>query len=389
MKKILRWFGRILVALVLAAVVVGVWKREELVRVWTVITLFDEDKIVGNFHAMGSAFLTVPLRRGEGPASPLPEGTRMTLPASAESWITDRNVTSLLVLKGGEIRFEDYYLGTAGDDLRISWSIAKSYLSALLGVLVDEGAITSLDDPVTKYVPELEGSGYDGASLRNVLNMSSGVVFNEDYLDFNSDIQRMGRIVALGGRLDDFTASFPERFAEPGEVWKYVSIDTHVIGMVIRGATGRAVSELMEEKLIRPLGLEQDGLFITDGDGTAFVLGGLNFTTRDYARFGVMIEQDGEYANRRVVSADWIARSTAPNAPPAQSEGFYRYGYQWWIPEGAAKGEFVGRGIYGQYLYIDQRRDVVIVVTAADRAFRTPGRDTENIETLRQIANSL
>ena len=146
--------------------------------------------------------------------------------------------------------------------------------------------------------------------------MASGVTFDEDYFDFNSDINRMGRVVALGGTLDDFAASFTDRFAEPGETWQYVSIDTHVIGMVIRGATGRSVTGLLQEKILAPLGLESGGYYITDGAGVAFVLGGLNFTTRDFARFGQMILQNGKYGGKQVVPADWVAASMPPARPP-------------------------------------------------------------------------
>ena len=387
MRNVLRWLGRILLALVLAAVIVGVWKREQLVRVWTVITLFEEDRIVQNFTSMDDAFLNAPLSRGDGPVSPLPKGAVMVLPEGTDAWLESRWATSLLVLKDGEIRHEAYFRNTEASDMRISWSIAKSYLSVLMGVLVADGTIPSLDAPVTDYVPSLVDSGYDGASIRNVLQMTSGVIFNEDYFDFQSDIQRMGRTVALGGRLDDFTASFPDRFADPGARWQYTSIDTHVIGMVIRGASGRSVKELMAEKVLAPLGLEQDGFYITDGVGTAFVLGGLNFVTRDYGRFGLMVAQNGNYQGNQVVPTEWIAESTAASAPT--EPGKYRYGYQWWIPDGAEAGEFLGRGVYGQYLYIDQQRGVVIVLTSADRKFRETGRDAENVEQLRQIARAL
>jgi len=387
MLKALTWIARILLLLVLAAVAVGRWKREELTRLWAVNTLFDEGKIVANFSSMDSAFLTVPVSRGDGPTSQLPHGAAYELPAAAQPWIKERALTSLLVMKDGEIRFEEYFLGTSPDDLRISWSLSKSYLSALFGVLVAEGAITSLDAPVTKYAPTLKGSAYDGASIRNVLNMASGVTFDEDYLDFNSDINRMGRVVALGGTLDDFSASFTETYAAPGERWQYVSIDTHVVGMVIRGATGRDIPSLLSEKIISPLGQERDARYITDGDSVAFVLGGLNLTTRDYARFSQMILQNGRFGTAQIVPADWVAESTAPSAPT--QPGKVGYGYQWWIPVGAEPGEFLGRGIYGQYLYIDQQRGVVIVVTAADRKFREPGINEANIEMMRQIARSL
>ncbi|NRB03159.1 MAG: serine hydrolase [Rhodobacteraceae bacterium] len=368
MRGILKWGLRILLALVLAAVVVGVWKREEISRLMAVNSLFDEAKIVDNFSNMDRAFLTAEVSRGDGPVSPLPKGQEIAPPQEFAAWVEARDVTSLLVLKNGQIVFEDYYLGTGPDDLRISWSIAKSYISALFGVLVDEGAIASIDDPVTKYAPRLAGTAYDGASVRNVLNMASGVVFNEDYFDYNSDINRMGRVIAMGQALDDFTVELQDTFATPGAQWQYVSIDTHVIGMIIRGATGRSVADLLSEKIIQPLGTEKSAYYLTDGDGVAFVLGGLNITTRDYARFAQMILQDGAWQGQQIVPAAWLAASTVPSAPT--EEGKIQYGYQWWIPADARPGEVLARGVYGQFLYLDRARETVVVVTAADHEFR-------------------
>ncbi|ANP37532.1 6-aminohexanoate hydrolase [Phaeobacter gallaeciensis] len=387
MRKLMRIAGRILAIAAVVLLAAGLWKRDEIMRLWAVNSLFAEDRIVANFSNMEGAFLTRPVSRGDGPVVPLATGEAMTLPAGAGDWINARAVTSLLVLKDGKIRHESYHLGTAETDRRISWSVAKSYLSALFGILLKEGAIASLDDPVTTYAPLLTGSAYDGASIRNVLNMASGVTFDEDYLDYDSDINRMGREIALGGALDQFAADLKDRFAAPGSTWQYVSIDTHVIGMVIRGATGRSIPDLLSEKIITPLGLEQAPYYVTDGDGVAFVLGGLNITTRDYARFGLLIEQDGRYNGQQIVPADWIAASTRPSAPT--KEGKIGYGYQWWVPIGAHDGEFLARGVYGQYIYIDQDRDVVIVSTAADRKFRDKGVNRANIEMFRQIARAL
>lgn len=382
-----KWLGRALIALILAAAVVGFWKREEIMRLMAVNSLFSSEKIVQNFSHMDRAFLTTPVSRGDGAVIPLPRGDDLTLPAETDAWIKARSVTSLLVMQDGKIRYEDYFLGTTEDDRRISWSVAKSYLSALLGVLVADGVIASLDDPVVKYAPKLKGSAYEPASIRNVLNMASGVTFNEDYLDYNSDIKRMGRVIALGGSLDDFAAGLSESFAAPGEVWQYVSIDTHVIGMVVRGATGRDIAGLIAEKILAPLGLEQDGYYVTDGDGVAFVLGGLNFTTRDFARFGQMILQNGLYDGQQVVPAQWIAEATVATAPT--QPGQIGYGYQWWIPVGAKEGEFMARGVYGQYIYFDQSRGVLIVTTGADRLFKEAGVSEANIAMFRSIAQNL
>lgn len=386
-RRVLKWSIRSGLGLVLAVLFIGLWKHEEISRLLAVNSLFEEDRIVHNFNNMDAAFLTAPVPRSDIPVSVLPRGTAVELPSATDTWITSRQVTSLLVLKGGKVVHESYHLGTRPDDRRVLWSISKSYLSALLGVLLDEGAITSIDDPVIKYAPSLKGSAYERASIRNVLNMASGVVFNEDYFDPNSDVNRMGRVVALGGTLDEFAGSFTKTFAEPGSVWQYVSIDTHVIGMVIRGATGRRIPDLLAEKIIAPLGLERNGYYLTDGAGTAFVLGGLNFTTRDIGRFGLMIVNDGMYQGRQVVPAEWIAAAIRPSAPtPPGADG---YGYQFWIPVGAAPGEFVARGAYGQYLYFDKSRQVVIVVTAADRRFRDDGVREGCVEMFRAIAKHL
>lgn len=387
MRTFIKWLLRLVLALALAALVVGFWKREELTRLMAVNSLFSEERIVQNFSNMDQAFLTLPLDRGEGPTAPLPYGPEWELPPQVSAWVEDRAVTSLLVMQGGEIRYENYFLGTAPEDRRISWSVAKSFLSALTGLLLAEGAIESLDDPVTRYVPALEGSAYDGVSLRQVLQMSSGVTFDEDYLDFNSDINRMGRVLALGGSMDAFAAGLTETFAPPGETWQYVSIDTHVVAMALRGATGRSLTDLMTEKIIQPLGLERTPAYVTDGEGTAFALGGLNLTTRDYARFGQMILQGGQWQGRQIVPADWIAESTRASAPT--EAGRIGYGYQWWIPDGSPPGTYMARGIYGQYIWIDEAAEVVIVTTAADRSFRAEGVSERNVAIFRQITESL
>ena len=387
MRSLFKWTLRALAILILAAAVLGVWKREEITRLLAVNSLFAEEKIVGNFSGMDRLFLTVPLDRGDGPASPLREGAAMDPPEGMDDWITQRAVTALVVLKDGAIRHEGYYMGTGPDDRRISWSVAKSYLSALMGIVLQDAAIDSLDDPVTKYAPALIGSAYDGASILNVLQMASGVTFDEDYLDFNSDINRMGRVLALGQSMNGFAAGLRERFTEPGRQWQYVSIDTHVIGMVIEGATGRSVPDLMREKLIAPMGLEADPLYITDGHGTAFVLGGLNLTTRDYARFGQMFLQMGEWNGQQIVPIDWVASSTEPSAPTAP--GAEQYGLQWWIAPDAPEGEFYGRGIYGQYIYINRAKGVVIAANGADRAFRNAGVNQQNIAMFRRIADAM
>lgn len=381
------WYlGRALLMLLLAAVAVGVWKRDELLRLMAVNSLFEPDRIVGNFSAMDRAFLSTPMP-GSTPTVPLLLGPALTLPDRSAEWLAERHVTSVVVLHKGALIHESYLLGTTSQDLRIGWSLSKSFISALTGIVIAEGHITSLDDPVTKYAPMLTGGAYDGTTLRHVLTMTTGVEFDEDYDDKSSDINRMGRVLALGGLMDDFAAGLTETFTAPGRDWQYVSIDTHVLGMVLRGATGRSVIDLMAEKIIAPLGVEPTPYYLTDGEGVAFVLGGMNMTTRAYARFGQMFAQGGRWQGQQIVPADWVRASTTASAPTEPDE--YGYGYQWWMPKDARPREYMGRGIYGQYLYINEVQDIVIALTAADPAFRDDDIQRQNIDWFRQIADSL
>lgn len=373
-----------LAVLVVVALALGVWKRAEITRLLAVNSLFEADRIVQNFSHMDDLFFNLPLSRGTGPVAELPMGPQAVLTAEAEKWIVDRQVTGLVILKDGQRVQDRYFLGTRPDDLRISWSVAKSFLASLWGVLDAEGLMPGLDEQVVAYAPALKGSAYDGATIRDVMTMSSGVGFNEDYLDFYSDINKMGRVLALGGSMDGFAAGLTTRAAEPGSRWHYVSIDTHVLGMVIRGATGRDIPELLNTRILAPLGLEADPYYLSDGQGVSFVLGGLNLRTRDYARFGQMIAQGGQWQGKQVVPRDWVEAMTGPQARDGSD-----YGFQWWIPPNPAPGEVMAQGIYGQWIYINPGLGVVIAVNSADRGFEDPGVYEGSVAMLRAMAAGL
>jgi len=382
MRRVLKLVMWLVVVVALVGAALAFWKREDLVRLMAVNTLFAEDRIVHNFSNMDQLFLHRPLRAG--PSDALPRGPEAPMPDGFQAWLEARHVTGVVVLHRGEIVHESYHRGTGESDLRISWSIAKSVLSLVLGTLVADGTIPDLDAPVTRYVPTLRSSAYAAATIRQVAQMASGVAFDEDYLDFWSDINRMGRVLAIGGSMDGFARGQTARRGAPGADWQYVSIDTHVLGMVMRAASGRSVSELVEERLFLPMGLERAPYYVTDGDGVEFVLGGLNMTTRDFARIGLLVAQGGAWQGRQLVPEDWINESTAASAP-----GGVGYGYQWWLPPDARPGEVYGRGVYGQFLWIDRQRDVVIAVNSADRRFRDPGVLSGTLAMLRAIVDRL
>ncbi|MBV6635834.1 MAG: serine hydrolase [Mameliella sp.] len=347
------------------------------------MTLFDEGEIVDNFSHMDRLFETVPIPVTTR-AEPLPVGPAMEMPAEWQDWLDRRAVTGAIVLRNGEVVHESYHLGTGAEDLRISWSVAKSYLSALFGILVAQGHVDSLDDPVVKYAPQLKGSAYEGATIRNVLQMSTGVVFDEDYLDFWSDINKMGRILALGGSMDGFAAGLTETDQPPGERWRYVSIDTHVLSMVARGATGKQLPDLLAENLLDPMGTYGKPYYLSDGYDVAFALGGLNLMLRDYARLGEMFRDGGRLQGKQIVPEDWVIESTTPSARTAP--GRLQYGYQWWMPSDARDGEFMARGIYGQYVYVDRQSGTVVAVTGADRRFREAGAFDDALQMFRRLA---
>lgn len=387
---------------VLAAIIVigGVMlalRWDDVQRLNTVNTLFDADKIVSNFSNMDRAFLTRDLQTGdvwEWPEAtrPLPETVMIAgEERSLEAVLDELDTTALVVIQDGQLIHESYYRGTNIDDRRISWSVAKSFMSGLYGSALESGAVRSLDDEITEYVPELKGTAYEGASLRNILNMSSGIRYNEDYLDQSSDINKMGRTMALGGSLDDYTITLKDRQFEPGANWQYVSMDTHVAAWALRRATGRSIHDLWEETY-GPLGFRVAPFYLTDGRDVAFALGGLNLTTRDYAKFGQLFLQEGEWKGEQLIPADWVRQSTVHSAPTISERGT-GYGYQWWVPM-PEQGDYFAVGIYGQYIYVDPTRNIVIAKNAADREFTAanpsgPHSMNMNIDMLRSLAEQL
>ena len=354
---------------------------ENIQRLNTVNTLFDADKIVHNFSHMDEAFLHQDLAASPTPfifpedSQPLPETVTVNgQERDLEKLLVDLDTTGLVILKDGKIIHESYSKGTGQNDLRISWSVAKSFMSGLYGQAVKSGAIKSLDDKVEDYAPSLKGSAYEGATIRNVLNMASGITFDEDYMDPKSDINDMGRILGLGGSMDDYAAGLKNQDVPAGSRWQYVSIDTHIAAMVLRSATGKTLHELFNETYSAHLGFERAPIYMTDGKNVAFALGGLNLTTRDYAKFGQMFLQGGEFGGKQVVPSEWVKASTVHSAP-TMSDRDVGYGYQWWIPmpqKGPNKGDYTAAGIYGQYIYVNPTRGIVIAKNAADREFAYP-----------------
>jgi CubicO group peptidase (beta-lactamase class C family) len=257
-------------------------QRERIVRLRTVAALFEPDRVVATVSAMDRASHSMPL--SDGPWRPPPEGPPLALAPEAEARIADRGVTALVVLHDGAVGHESVRRGTSSGDLRISWSLVMSILSRVTGRLVADGRAT-LDDPVTRHAPSLVGSGSDGATPRDVLRIESGVAFDQAYADPGSDVERMGRVLAVGAALDASTAGLEGRWAARGTAWCFVSMGTHVISMVLRGATGRSILDRMAAQVTGPLGLGPARHLTTDAGERPSSSAG-PWLTRGVARIG-------------------------------------------------------------------------------------------------------
>ncbi len=270
--------------------------------------------------------------------------------------IADNNIAGLIVLKDGKVVLERYARTLTREGRWTSFSVAKSFTSTLVGAAVRDGFIKSLDDPVTRYLPELAGSGYDGVSVRQVLTMTSGVKWNEDYFDPNSDVAQMYAKAVPAG-VDPTTAylrTLPSE-AKPGTKWVYKTGETNLIGVLVARATGRSLADYAAEKIWKPAGFERDGFWMIDASGHE--VGGccLSVSLRDYARMGQFILEGA----RGVVPTGWVAAATGTvvaTGNPAQS-----YGYQWWTQP----GRFDAQGIYGQMIHVDPKRRLVVAIVGA------------------------
>ncbi len=364
---------------------------------WTGITLFWDGYRVENFRNMDQVFPYREVARsgdvwafGSDPR-PLPEtylhdGEERNLAAFLDLTET----TGLLVVHDGDITYEDYRLGADAASTFTSWSVAKSVVSALVGIAVAEGHIDSVRDPVARYVPALAGTAYGAVPIENLLTMSSGIAFDENYDDPTSDVNMMFIDFATGAEMTDLLADLP-RLRAPGTYNDYISSDTIALGLVLEGATDMPVDAYLESRLWGPMGAEADAFWNISRAGNTIAMCCLNAILRDYARFGRLYLDQGARDGVEIVPVDWVAASVNPTAAHLQpgdnpaSFWTFGYGYKWWIPEDP-QGDFLAIGIWGQYIYVDPERDVVIVKTSADPLF--DDHDAETVAAFRAIARS-
>jgi CubicO group peptidase (beta-lactamase class C family) len=282
-------------------------------------------------------------------------------------YLADNRVAGLLVLKNGKVALEDYELGAGPDTRWISFSMAKSVASTLVGAALKQGLIASLDDPLTRYLPQLKGGPYDGVSVRNIMQMASGVKWNETYTDPHSDrrkllekqlAQKPGSIVAYMNTLS--------RAGPPGSIWTYSTGESFMVGALLEAATHKSLATYLSETMWSRLGMEHDATWWLESPGGMGLAGsGLGATLRDYGRFGLLVQQDGVIDGKQIVPAGWFQQAGSAHRIGGKSVD---YGYLWWpIPAGDPihRGAFQAIGIFGQHLYVNPREKLVIVVLSA------------------------
>lgn len=330
--------------------------------------MLDPGVNVLTFRSMDRIFTTRTVPRA-GPVWALPRADRALAFTyefrgeryTPEQFLERTYTNALLVMKDGRIVAEIYRNNTDERTRFIGWSMTKSITSILIGCALAERRIESLDDPVTRYLPELAEGGYDGVTIRQILQMRSGVNYEERYDFENPGVAARNHERALVRNVARFAdaARTIGRAHPPGTVWAYKTLDTAVLGWLLEKATGSTVSAYTAKCLWEPLGAEADGFYIMDGppgEGREFSGAGFNATLRDYARIGQMMLNGGVADGRRIVSEEWVRESTRPAEPKGPWPG---YGYQWWLVDGTVA--FQAIGLQGQYIYVDPASRTVIV----------------------------
>lgn len=267
-----------------------------------------------------------------------------------------QRAAALIVVHDGKVRLEKYGLDFGPEGRWTSFSVAKSFTSTLVGAAIKDGHIKSIDDAVSDYIPDLKGSAYDNVTIKQLLTMTSGVKWNEDYADPQSDVAQFASHKAEPGV--DVTVSYMRQLeaeAEPGTKWVYKTGETNLIGVLASSATGKTLSEYLSEKVWKPFGMQQDATWLLGS--TEHEISGccVQAAARDYARFGLFMLGGGMVDGEQVLPEGWIEEATTKQADIG-SPG-HGYGYQWWTLD---DGAYIAQGIFGQGIFIDPARQLVI-----------------------------
>ena len=342
--------------------------------VGTAATSKQQRFLVGSFSHFDRLFSSHPVPRAAEP-SPLRRAAReisvsytfRSATRTIEEYLDRNPATGLLVAKDDEILFEHYRYGRTDRDRFTSQSTAKTIVAMLIGIAVEEGAIHSIDDLAAAYVPELAGTQYGATPIRALLHMASGVASSEDYGGAD-DLARFRRALFRGDGPAASIALFDERTAPPGTAFHYASIETELLGLILRRAVGMPLSDYLRSRIWEPIGAEADATWVTDPTGQDAAYCCFNAVLRDYARFALLLAHDGEWRGRQIIPRRWLLDATTvadgeSYLAPRTATPFYGYGYQVWLLPGQRR-MFALLGIHGQTIFVDPASRLVMVQTA-------------------------
>lgn len=291
-----------------------------------------------------------------GPVKALPQGENLNINFDLARYMKDQRTSALVIVQDGKLRGEYYGLDFTKDGKWTSFSVAKSLTSTLVGAALKDGAIKSLDDKVTAYIPDLKGSAYEDVTVRQLLTMTSGVRWNEDYQDPKSDVALFNEHKPTPGM--DATVSYMRtlpREAPAGSKWVYKTGETNLIGVLVSSATKKPLAQYLSEKVWKPYGMERDATWLLGSTGHEISGCCFQAATQDMARFGMFILDGGRVGGKPVLPEGWLAQAAVKQADigtPGRG-----YGFQWWTYD---DGSFAAQGIFGQGIFIDPKRRLVI-----------------------------
>ncbi|GEO00217.1 hypothetical protein NSE01_20490 [Novosphingobium sediminis] len=314
---------------------------------------------------------------------PLPAGKPLNVPG-VDQYMASQRAAGLVIVQDGKIRLERYGLGFDAKGRWTSFSVAKSFTSTLVGAAIKDGYIKSLDDKVSQYIPDLKGSAYDDVSVAQLLTMSSGVRWNEDYEDPKADVAMFNNAEPEKGM--DATVSYMRKLPRahpPGTVWHYNTGETNLIGVLVSSATKKPLAQYLEEKIWKPAGMEAKATWLLGKSGHEIAGCCLQAATRDFARMGLFVLANGNAGGQQIVPADWFA--AAIHKQKDIGEPGKGYGFQWWTYD---DGSVAAQGIFGQGIFIDPKRRLVIA-SNADWTRATKGPEGDAREAFYQKVQAL
>ncbi|MET4059472.1 CubicO group peptidase (beta-lactamase class C family) [Arthrobacter sp. UYP6] len=358
------------------------------------LNAFKEENLAHSFQTMHDIQPSAKIPRGDEVIS-FPYNERPLIKSfpfkgnevQTEDFLNETKTSGLLVVHNDKIAYENYYLGADQSTRFAANSVTKSFMSALIGIAVEEGDIRSVEDSVADYVSEFQGTDMESITVKDALHMATGIDFDEE-----KDMGTISIKSMFGMNKMKAIAKYGLAH-EPGTNRTYSSINTDILGEVLINATGKTLSEYMGEKVWSKLGVEYDAYWSRSGK-KELANGGLHIALRDFARFGQLYLHNGKQGDTQLIPAEWVNDSVATDAPHllaphnGESDSELGYGYQWWIPEGNS-GEFTAIGVFGQWVYVNPQKNIVIVKTSAHSGFEENDTEQKTIELFRAIADSL